>query len=68
MCRGLGGHGVAKSTLALAAPHDFGGHKLHFGHARLTAVRRTTEFYLFKLGVVLAFLHLIVSLLNTTEL
>jgi hypothetical protein len=68
MCRGLGGHGVAQGTLALAAPHDFRGYELQVGHRSLGAVRRTPQLHLFELCVVLAFFHFVVRLLDTPEL
>jgi hypothetical protein len=61
-------HGLAESGFALAAPLDLGGHEFHVGHRGLGAVRRTTELNLFELGVVLAFLHLVVGLRDTPEL
>jgi hypothetical protein len=66
--RGLGGHGVAESTLALAGAHDFRGHELHVGHGGFGAVRRAAQLHLLELGVVLALLHFIVGLLDPAEL
>jgi hypothetical protein len=66
--RGLGGHGFTQSGFALAAPLDLGGHELHVGHRGLGAVRSTTELYLFELGIVLSFLHLVMGLRDTPEL
>jgi hypothetical protein len=68
VCRGLGGHGLSQSGLALVAPLDLGGHELQVGHRCRGAVRSTTELYLLELGIVLSFLHVIVGLLDTPEL
>jgi hypothetical protein len=65
MSRGLGGHGVAEGTLALAAPHHFRGHELHVGHGGFGGVGGTAQLHLLELGVVLAFFHGIVGLLYT---
>jgi hypothetical protein len=58
--------GVARA--ALTGAHDFGGNELHVGHGDFGGVRGTTQLHLFELRVVDPFLHLVVSLLDPTEL
>jgi hypothetical protein len=68
MRRGLSRHAGAKSALALTGAHGLGGDELHVGHGNLGGVRGAAQLHLFELGVVDPFLHLIVRLLDPTEL